>query len=60
MGKGLVIISNEDGAGIGPSFPSVKAPLPIHCWKHLLHMNLNPQRKAPQIEGKNELADSMF
>jgi len=43
MGKGLVTIPNHGGTGIRPSFPTIKAPLPIHCWKHLLRMNLNQQ-----------------
>lgn len=44
MGKGLAMIPNDDvGAGFSPSFPTIKAPLPIHCWKHLLNMTLNQQ-----------------
>lgn len=43
MGKGLEMIPNDDGARFSPSFPTIKAPLPIHCWKHLLNVILNQQ-----------------
>lgn len=55
MGKGLAMIPNDDRAGFSPSFPTIKATLPIHCWKHLLNMTLNKViRKAPDIKGKDE------
>lgn len=45
MGKGLATTPNDGGAGIGPHSPTIEAPLPIHCWKHLLHMKLSQQRE---------------
>lgn len=57
MGKGLAMIPNDGGAGIGPSFLTIKAPLPIHCWKHLLHMHLNQQcdKESTRNRGKERI-----
>lgn len=54
MGKGLAMITNDDGAGFSPSFPTIKAPLPIHCWKHLLNMILNQQGDKESTRYKGE------
>lgn len=54
MGKGLAMIPNDDGAEFSPSFPTIKAPLPIHCWKHLLYMTLNQQSDKESTRDKGE------
>jgi len=40
MGKGLAMTPSDGRTRAGPGFPSIEAPLPIHCWKQLLNMNL--------------------
>lgn len=57
MGKGLATIPNDGRAGTGPSFPTIKVTLPIHCWKHLLYMNLYQQsdKESTKDRGKEQI-----